>query len=270
MTIRLDAVRSFGRNLKDWCRLTVPLICLARFLSDRPIDWLFFWIGWKFLQSSKAYLFDLGIDDGEKDDDRINSSKKETHDPRYRSRTKLSSTTRNAPSTGVSDTPISELPSTLMSAVASYLHPRDLLDLDTVLRTSNLTRHEYDNSVGHDVWKCLWYRDYGDVLLRWKISREAFRRSLKKQAYNSAEYIAHFDNNDSNSDSDCRLEEQLSKRLDEMARIPMPTTMKQFYFIFGECYIDYILAGKTRSTNVIWVCTVTYLILHTLQNTTPV
>jgi hypothetical protein len=55
------------------------------------------------------------------------------------------------------------------------------------------------------------------------------------------------------------LEEMLSKRLDEMVEMPMSmpmrTTMKDFYFLFGECYIDYVLARK----NTIDEC---YLGLH--------
>ena len=58
MSIRLEAIETVGRGLKDWCKQTVPLFCVARFLSNRPIDWCLFWIGWKFLRySSATYLF---------------------------------------------------------------------------------------------------------------------------------------------------------------------------------------------------------------------
>jgi cytochrome b involved in lipid metabolism len=303
MAIRLEAVRTFEKNLKDWCRgtvpLTVPLLCVARYLSNRPVDWLLFLIGWKFLRSSTTYFFGKNDDDHEKvnfDGHRIHRGKTNNNNDeigannrkRYRIHLKSFAETRavsTAGAAGVSHLLLTSLPSVVLSNVACYLHPRDVLDLDTVLRSGmglgdnsntidngscgrngrttampTITRRRlYDDSVGHDIWKQLWYRDYGDVLLRWKVSREAFLRSLmmRSQLPHISDYTD--DNNDDNgsninidshnhSDADGRLEVMLSKRLDEMVGMPMSmtmrTTMKDFYFLFGECYIDFVLARK--------------------------
>jgi hypothetical protein len=258
MTIRLDAVRTFGRNAREWFRQTVPLLCVARYLSDRPIDWLLFWIGWKFLRSSTTYIFDQ-LNGGERVDAKIdiNHSEKEVGDRRYRSRLKTFAATRRATTAGDTNMLLTSVPSVVLSNVACFLHPRDVLDLDTVLRSGmglrnsedgsgipGTTRRLFDDSVGHGIWKQLWYRDYGDVLLRWNVSREAFRRSLTRISPHSTKDFHHRDDCGSNNHAEEPLEEKLSRKLDEMSMMPMPTTMKDFYFVFGECYIDYILARK--------------------------
>eukprot|EP00578_Thalassiosira_sp_NH16_P029575 CAMPEP_0181092792 /NCGR_PEP_ID=MMETSP1071-20121207/9101_1 /TAXON_ID=35127 /ORGANISM="Thalassiosira sp., Strain NH16" /LENGTH=289 /DNA_ID=CAMNT_0023174983 /DNA_START=434 /DNA_END=1303 /DNA_ORIENTATION=+ len=100
----------------------------------------------------------------------------------------------------------------------------------------------------NDIWKRLWYRDYGDVLLQWKVSRQAFGRSLVEfsSQYTNTNEVNYQDNNR-------WIDEKLSDRLDDMSI--KSTSMKYFYFIFAECYIDYVLARK----NTIDEC---YLGLH--------
>ena len=270
MTIRLDAVRTFGKNLKEWFRLTIPLICVIRYLSDRPIDWLCFWIGWKFLRSSASYFFE-GKNNGKIEDFKNYTSriKNENDNDLYHTRLKHFASTRNSSTNGASNLPLTLLPSAVLSDVAYYLHPRDVLSLDTVLRSGTGLRNSedgsdsnerirrmFDSSVGLDIWRRLWYRDYGDVLLRWKVSREAFRQSLLRSSPRSTEVSAYDDENlDSCHMNDIMLEEMLSERLNEMTGITISTTMKYFYFLFGECYIDYVLARK----NTIDEC---YLGLH--------
>ena len=247
MTIRLDAVRSFGRNLKEWCRLTVPLACVARYLSNRPIDWFLFWIGWQFLRRFTDHTFYKRDESNGVDFDDDHSKRRNSKDNRNYDFSKPIAAMRVSSTIGVSQSMMTSLPSALLSNIASYLHPRDVVDLDAILRSGVgiQTRAHYDISIGHEIWKQLWYRDYGDVLLRWKISREAFCRSLIKSSPPSTK-VSNYDNNGDSSSciADECLEEQLSKRLDELAMVSMRTTMKDFYFIFGECYIDYILARK--------------------------
>ena len=250
--IRLDALRTLGDNAKDWFRLAFPLICVVRYLSDRPIDWLFFWIGWKFLQSSTSYFFERNRQD------KISHSRNNAgrnineNDSRLYLAHFQDSTTRRAHSTtAISELKLTSLPSVVLSDVAYYLHPRDVLNLDIVLRsgiefrTSSEGSDEkriidrlYDSSVGRDIWKRLWYRDYGDVLLRWDVSREAFRHSLTRSSAHSTS------KGFGTSQTEDRLEERLSKRLDAITSVVSTTTMKDFYFLFGECFIDYVLAKK--------------------------
>ncbi len=258
MTIRLDAIRTFGTALKLWFRQTIPLIFVVRYLSDRPIDWLFFWIGWKFLRLSATYYFNkYDADDTEDFENQIRPSKNEDGNNSYHTRFESFATARTSSKSGDSRSMLTSLPSTALSDVACYLHPRDALCLDTVLRSgmglrnsedvsdsNDIARCLYDDSIGRDIWKRLWYRDYGNVLLEWKVSREAFCRSLTRSSMLSNKAIDFKDGNSSKSQTDDRLEEKLSQRLDEITGGTTSMTMKYFYFLFGECYIDYVLARK--------------------------
>jgi len=258
MTIRLDAIRTFGTNLKLWFRHTIPLVCVVRYLSDRPIDWFFFWVGWIFLRLSATYYFNKNNDDDTEDfENQIHRSKDEDVKNSCNTRLESFATARTSSKIGDSRSMLTSLPSTALSDVASYLHPRDVLCLDTVLRSgmglrnsedasfsNDVARRLYDDSIGRDMWKRLWYRDYGNVLLQWKVSREAFRRSLTRLSLLSNKVIDFKDDNPSKSQTDDRLEEKLSQHLDEITGTTTSITMKYFYFLFGECYIDYVLARK--------------------------
>ena len=284
MPVRLSTVQSLGRNLKSWCRRTVPLICFARYLSDRPIDWFLLWIGWKFLLSSATYLFSKNDDCEIVDHDvHVSYSKNEVnshihihlgrqHDgheskPTAARRNMLLRTTMTASTAKIIPIALTTLPSVVLSHVACHLHPRDVLVFDSVLQ-SGMTlqnsadgsksngktkvkkcsrdyhyRNQYADVVGHDIWKRLWYRDYGDVLLQWKVARTAFRRSLRGLSPQSSGLS---DDKGNSSNADGWVEEHLSNCLDDMMKMktPMSTTMKDFYFLFGECYVDYLLARK--------------------------
>mmetsp|Transcript_24632 Transcript_24632/g.53992 ORF Transcript_24632/g.53992 Transcript_24632/m.53992 type:complete len:509 (+) Transcript_24632:286-1812(+) len=287
MSVRLETFQSLGRNLKDCCRQTIPLICLARYLSDRPVDWFFFWIGWRFLSSSTAFLSGKNyflearatrvVDHRNHDHNTECCFQKENEAATaivHRTSTAVRKQQASASATEITHSYVSltSLPSVVLSNVGCYLHARDLLALDTVIRSDAITRtgnlrdsvdgsnsgndrktrqmHMHNEAILHDVWKLLWYRDYGDALLRWKVAREAFRRSLVRATLSprSTEFIENnnkHDNTDDDDDDDKWVEEQLSIRLDEMTKMPLSnTTMKDFYFLFGECYVDYLLAGK--------------------------
>jgi len=270
MSIRLETIETIGRGLKDWCKQTVPLFFLARFLSDRPIDWCLFLIGWKFLRSSTTYLFNISTcSNKEKDDDDINDNGNDNvvnHGDIRHHRLSCSSTTefytknrndtnkninnnrsKNKISTldkGSNNKSLTALPPVILSHVTCYLHPRDALSLDSVFQCCSIRMHI--DIICHDIWKRLWYRDYGDVLLRWKVARKVFCTSLQLIPLSQAIIKSYGD--DDNDDS--WLEEQLSNCLDEMTMLTITKTttttisMKEFYFIFGECYIDYLLANK--------------------------
>lgn len=263
MSIRLDAIETVGQGLKDWCQLSIPLFCVARFLSDRPIDWCLFWIGWKFLRSSITYLF---------------SKKEKKHEQANHDGRRITKLYKKRCNVEGRTDMLTSLPCVVLSHMTCFLHPKDVLSFDSLLlqqysigmihdkneagdsdegrnkrmkeenqnhrRIGRRQCHNFDD-VCHDIWKRLWYRDYGDVLLQWKVARAGFRNSL--QLISSLRLESYDD------DDDSWLEEQLSKRLDEMMTSKtttttttnlMITTMKEFYFLFGECYIDYLLANK--------------------------
>lgn len=87
--------------------------------------------------------------------------------------------------------------------IASYLHPRDIISLSLVCKSYNNILEDPDNVTSSAIWKTLWLRDYGWIVLEWGIGREALRRSNCTQWDYS----------------------------------------KEFYFRFRESYLDYVLAG---------------------------
>ena len=82
------------------------------------------------------------------------------------------------------------------------------------------------------MWRSLWYRDYGNVLLRWKVSRQAFYDSLSSQ-----------EEEDGTDNGEYCLEEKLSNKINTIRET------REFYFLFGECYIDYLLANNNTREN---------------------
>jgi len=253
--------------LKDWSKQTLPLLCLARYLSDRPLDWLSFLVGCQILRSSTSFL--LGVDRGPRDGGRAGGRRGGPRPVPPRA---------GLPQGGGRRIPCADakalldaLPSAVLADVGCYLHPRDALGLDVVLRSAFARRRRSDGCCGddvlHHVWKRLWYRDYGFTLLQWKIARHAFGRSLAVgtavESMAADEHPSkHLDDGDGVSsagkgvhfEGGC-LEEQLSRHLDNMAATAMVSAMKDFYFLFGECHIDYLLARK----NTVQEC---YLGLH--------
>lgn len=240
MSIRLETVQTVGRNLKQWCRRTLPLICLARYLSDRPIDWFFFWIGCKFICRSESFWFRDNDGREEMTDSQYTNSNEEICSKKPTIAAKLSRSKSHTTATSMTT-----LPCEVLSNMGSFLHPRDVLALDTVLRcyerNDNDVLCQYHDVVLHEIWKRLWYRDYGEALLQWKVARQAFRRSLIRLSLQSTDSRAQ-----ENGGDDEWVEENLSNCLDEMPTARTPTTTKDFYFIFGECYVDYLLARKNK------------------------
>jgi len=71
-------------------------------------------------------------------------------------------------------TSVAEISMDCWSCICLFLHPYEITQLATVNRILNY-RYAIDNEY---VWKPLWYRDYGNVLLQWDLGRDALSRSL--------------------------------------------------------------------------------------------
>ena len=115
-----------------------------------------------------------------------------------------------------------ELPQDIHVRIAEFLHPRDVVTLACVNKSyreivqgserddgnvDDDTPSSSSSSSSMPIWKSLWHRDYGWIISNWSVGQEAFRRS-------------------------------------KIAKIPFS---KQFYFRFGQSYLNYVLAGQTSN-----------------------
>lgn len=87
--------------------------------------------------------------------------------------------------------------------ITSFLHPRDVVSLACVSKTYYNIIHDSNNMTSSAIWKTLWYRDYAWIVFKWNIGKLALERSNCTQWCYS----------------------------------------KDFYFLFGQSYLDYVLAG---------------------------
>ena len=116
------------------------------------------------------------------------------------------------------------LPSDVTAHILSFLHPKDVLSFGSVSPAAQvMIRND------SPIWKSLWVRDYAWLVTSWHVGREALHRSWQS--------------------------------LKEGTAGPQPTTVldqnevvaqlwnsfhfsKDFYFRFGLCWVDYVLAGQ--------------------------
>jgi len=87
--------------------------------------------------------------------------------------------------------------------IASFLHPRDVVTLACVSKAYHNITHDSNNMTSVAIWKTLWHRDYAWIVFKWNIGKLALKRSNCKRWSYS----------------------------------------KDFYFLFGQSYLDYVLAG---------------------------
>ena len=103
-----------------------------------------------------------------------------------------------------SDPFMRELPPDVHVQIASFLHPRDVCKLACVSKAYNDITHDPNNLTSTAIWKTLWHRDFAWVVFKWKVGKLAFERS------NCTQWSYN----------------------------------KDFYFLFGQSYLDYVLAGQ--------------------------
>lgn len=95
------------------------------------------------------------------------------------------------------------LPPDVHVQIASFLHPRDVVTLACVSKAYHNITHDSKSMTASAIWKTLWHRDFAWIVLKWKIGKLALKRSNCKQWKYS----------------------------------------KEFYFLFAQSYLDYVLAG---------------------------
>jgi len=101
----------------------------------------------------------------------------------------------------------SVLPPDVHVHIASFLHPRDVVSLSCVSRSYRAVVDDSETSKA--IWNTLFKRDYDWVLSKWSPGKQAMQRSVR-------------------------------------AGGPLKVD-KDFYFRFGETYLNYILAGRSTS-----------------------
>mmetsp|Transcript_20022 Transcript_20022/g.49825 ORF Transcript_20022/g.49825 Transcript_20022/m.49825 type:complete len:482 (+) Transcript_20022:245-1690(+) len=103
-----------------------------------------------------------------------------------------------------SDPFMREIPPDVHVQIASFLHPRDVVNLACVSKAYHKITSDSNNLTCSAIWKTLWHRDYAWIVFKWKVGKLAFERSKCTQL--------SYD--------------------------------KDFYFLFGQSYLDYVLAGR--------------------------
>ena len=99
----------------------------------------------------------------------------------------------------------SNFPPDIQVNIVSFLHPRDVVSLACVSKKCNELIESSSSETSRAIWKTLWRRDYAWVVHDWQVGKDALKRSG----------MLKWDNPD-----------------------------KQFYFLFGQTYMNWILAGQ--------------------------
>ena len=113
------------------------------------------------------------------------------------------------------------LPDNVFNTICVYLNPRDLTAC--LAPASKMARVRADANV---IWLEYWHRDYGNALLEWDVGKEVLSGSLglAKQDITS-------------SSSKVELKRALTQKLSTLK------STKDFFFEFGECWMNFLLAG---------------------------
>jgi len=112
------------------------------------------------------------------------------------------------------------LPDNVFNTICTFLNPRDCTACLAPASKSARTRAD-----ANAIWLEYWHRDYGNALLEWDVGREVLSGSLglvKQQGISS---------------SKVELKRALSQKLSTLK------STKDFFFEFGECWMNFLLAG---------------------------
>mmetsp|Transcript_9263 Transcript_9263/g.14230 ORF Transcript_9263/g.14230 Transcript_9263/m.14230 type:complete len:501 (-) Transcript_9263:952-2454(-) len=125
--------------------------------------------------------------------------------------------------------PFLSLPPDCQVQILSYLHPRDVVTFACTSKVSSDIVDKGDTAMV--LWKQLWYRDYAWIVTQWDVGKRALQRSvLQLQVRHGRQHIPTKD------------QEHIS--LEFLKAFPFH---KQFYFRFGQSYLNYVLAGQNKA-----------------------
>lgn len=159
--------------------------------------------------------------------------------------------------------PFHRLPEDVLTLLYNFLSPKSI----TIMSCVNHL-HQNQLSTSNAIWQSLWFRDYGNILIEWKISRRALQdsytlywkhqqqnHSLEKKlslsSLSTNNTTKHKENHDdthkynantSNLPSARQITQQLQLVFHNYSQ-KQKYFMKNFYFEFQYSYMDYCLKG---------------------------
>mmetsp|Transcript_26745 Transcript_26745/g.79006 ORF Transcript_26745/g.79006 Transcript_26745/m.79006 type:complete len:570 (-) Transcript_26745:107-1816(-) len=173
-----------------------------------------------------------------------------------------------------------DLPPDALIHVLSFLHPHDVVNFACVSRGSHRivddeTLGEDGNSTSLLLWKELWRRDYAWVVCEWDVGKQALSRSMgftsdspsstsdKLKCQRMSSVFKHLESSivddiiDEDVKSSCCGRSSLqtidvtgNAKLSE-GEVEVKVThmsMKDFYFTFGQAWLNYTLAGQNSNS----------------------
>lgn len=244
--IRLNLVQTVGGEIKGRYYTKIPLLIAFWSYSSKPSDWCFLCLGWEFC----IILYDFM---------KVRRKISKKCERKYEAKKKEIPGIDSA--NGSIFITQQGLPNDAFIHICSFLHPKDVTSLACLNTTSSIQAND------NDLWAFLWYRDYGDVLLNWGVGRKVLAQSLSQlSTYKSllTEPISQSNSNSSDehvSSLNCedRLDISLAKYFDdfsssesidhfrnqtELNQLTGLKSLKEFYFVFGEVFMNYMLAGR--------------------------
>ena len=164
-----------------------------------------------------------------------------------------------------------------------YLHPRDIISFACTSREAlsvvdeDLSLQDRGQSTSVLLWKALWKRDYKWVVTRWDIGKQSLERSMSRSRVSFCEHAVDCAIGSKESSNHCGrmnpnfrhlesclivdIQKSLSTNIsyksqredvkeaeNEMKVLTANMTMKEFYFVFGETWLNYTLAGQNTSS----------------------
>lgn len=132
--------------------------------------------------------------------------------------------------------PLLELPQDVQISCLSYLHPREILNLSIVNRETHDSIHneKVPRSLSSLLWYQIFLRDYAFVITKWKYGLDAVDR-LRDMEWSCPQSIATL------------LGKNYGNR-----QITSPS-MKDFYLMFGQSWVEFTIAGRTESPTLVGI-----------------
>ena len=146
--------------------------------------------------------------------------------------------------------PLLELPNDVQIKCLSYLHPRDILTLSCVDSQMHEMIHAEiaPNSMSSLLWFHIFIRDYAWILTQWEHGVYAVNQSRGVE-WNCPDKIASLLGN--NGTRSGRLSNTTYTRIMQ-GKVKVPT-MKEFYLMFSQTWLNYCIAGRTQNPTLVGI-----------------